>query len=102
MIHMRMETTKETMEKLERWKGEKKKGRKEERKEGEIMTLSINNQFFTLAGAEQVYTIFYSSFSSYGALLRMKENQWDLETKTRLLHQVCALLLKSWPAPQCF
>ena len=52
MIHMRMETTKETMEKLERWKGEKKKGRKEERKEGEIMTLSINNQFFTLAGAE--------------------------------------------------
>lgn len=53
MIHMRMETTKETMEKLERWKeGEKKKGRKEERKEGEIMKLSINNQFFTLAGAE--------------------------------------------------
>lgn len=59
MIPMRMEATKETMEKLERSEKGKERWRKGGREEEKHHKIEQNHQFFILADVGEVYTHFY-------------------------------------------
>lgn len=60
MIQMRMEATKETMEKLKRKEGRRKDGgRRGGREEEKHHKIEYNNQVFILADVGEVYAHFY-------------------------------------------